>query len=499
MKLLWHGHSCFAVETGGYTVVFDPYADGSVPGYAPLQLAADAVYCSHDHRDHNAREAVTLSGRTCPVCVETIGCFHDEKRGRLRGRNTIHILSAEGMRIVHLGDLGERLKGAELEALRGADVLLVPVGGTFTINAAAAKALIDDIAPRIVVPMHYRWDGHGYDSLSELDAFTSLCGNVIEYSGNALELNADTPAQTAVLHYMPMRKYYGIDVGGTTVKLGLFTEEGLLQKWEIPTDITEGGRNILRDIVNALPGEAAAACIGVPGAVLPDGTVNRCVNLGWGVCRPADEFTALTGIPCRMCNDANAAAVGEQWRGGGEGFASILLVALGTGIGAGVVYENKLLAGAHGAAGEVGHICVNPEEKDACGCGHRGCLEQYASATGISRLAFKAGLGELSAKDVFDRAKEGNETALKVVDTACDYLGRGIAAACAVFDPEAVVIGGGVSLAGEFLRLRVETAFQKYAFHACSETELRLAALGGEAGMYGNARLAMLLSQSPGE
>lgn len=291
---------------------------------------------------------------------------------------------------------------------------------------------------------------------------------------------------------MAMGKYYGIDVGGTTVKLGLFDENGLLDKWEIPTDTADGGRNILPDIVRSLPGPADGACIGVPGAVLPDGTVNRCVNLGWGMCRPGDEFTALTGIPCRMANDANAAAVGEQWRGGGAGFASVLLITLGTGVGAGVVYDNGLVAGAHGAAGEIGHICVRPEETAACGCGNHGCLEQYASATGIARMAEQAGLGRLEAKDVFDRAKAGDPTALAVVGQACDLLGRGIAAACTVIDPEAVVLGGGVSRAGEFLRVRAEAAFRKYAFHACRDTKIRLATLGGEAGIYGNARLAML-------
>ncbi len=293
-----------------------------------------------------------------------------------------------------------------------------------------------------------------------------------------------------------MGKYYGIDIGGTTVKLGLFSETALLQKWEIPTDISEDGKHILSDIIRSLPGDADGAAIGVPGAVLPDGTVNRCVNLGWGVCRPGDEFTALTGIPCRMCNDANAAAIGEHWLGGGAGFSSILLITLGTGVGAGVIYNNSLLSGSHGAGGEIGHICVEPEEEDVCGCGNHGCLEQYCSATGITRLAEKAGLGPMSSKDVFELAGRGNDTALAVVDQACDLLGRGMAAACTVIDPEAIVIGGGVSLAGEFLRIRAEAAFHKYAFHACRGTEIRLATLGGDAGIYGNARLAMLPFQS---
>ena len=294
-----------------------------------------------------------------------------------------------------------------------------------------------------------------------------------------------------------MRRFYGIDVGGTTVKLGLFDEEGLLEKWELPTDISDNGKNIIGDIVRSLPGPADGASIGVPGAVLQDGTVNRCVNLGWGVCKPGDEFTALTGIPCRVVNDANAAAIGEQWRGGGAGYKSVLLVALGTGVGAGFVRSDRLLSGEHGAGGEIGHICVDPTEAETCGCGNHGCLEQYCSATGISRLAALGGLGHITAKELFDRAKEGEEAALSVADRTCDLLGRGIAAACCILDPEAVVIGGGVSRAGEFLRLRVDAAFRKYAFHACRETKICLAALGGEAGIYGNARLAMLISPAP--
>lgn len=290
-----------------------------------------------------------------------------------------------------------------------------------------------------------------------------------------------------------MRKFYGIDVGGTTVKLGLFSETELLEKWEIPTDHTNSGANIVRDIARSLRGPADGAAIGVPGAVLRDGTVNRCVNLGWGVCRPGDEFTALTGIPCRMANDANIAAMGEQWQGGGEGFASILLVTLGTGVGGGLIHHGHIITGAHGAAAEIGHICVEPTEAETCGCGNRGCLEQYCSATGISRLAKRAGLGDITAKDVFDRAAAGDADALAVADLACDYLGRGIAACCAVIDPEAVVLGGGVSKAGEFLRVRVEEAFRKYAFHACRETQIRLATLGNDAGIFGAARLAMRL------
>ena len=201
MKLQWHGHSCFQVFSGEHSVVFDPYEDGSIPGCGPLRLTADAVFCSHDHHDHNARSVVALTGRSCPVKVETISCFHDDKLGILRGKNTIHILSAEGIRVAHLGDIGHMLSGKKLEALKGVDVLLVPVGGFFTIDAATAKGLADAVGARVVIPMHYRLGGMGFDKIAELKDYTALCDNVQYYDCDTFDLTEDTPAQTAVLTY----------------------------------------------------------------------------------------------------------------------------------------------------------------------------------------------------------------------------------------------------------------------------------------------------------
>ena len=200
MKLVWHGHSCFSVVTDAGTVVLDPYEDGAVPGLPPLRLTADRVLCSHDHHDHNARGNVSLSGRDCGVAVETVPCFHDEKRGALRGTNTIHILSAEGLRIAHLGDLGHVLSGEALEKLRGVDALLLPVGGYYTVDPPTAKRIADDVGARVVIPMHYRRGSMGYDVIAELAAFTSLCDNVTEYDSDTLVLTGDTPAQTAILN-----------------------------------------------------------------------------------------------------------------------------------------------------------------------------------------------------------------------------------------------------------------------------------------------------------
>lgn len=201
MVLKWHGHSCFSVETGGGTAVYDPYEDGSVPGCGPVRLTADAVFCSHDHHDHNARDLISLTGREFTARVEAFPCYHDEVRGLKRGKNTAHVLTADGLRVAHLGDLGHMPKGKLLDALLGADALLIPVGGYYTIDPATAKRVIDAVRPRVVIPMHYRLGGMGFPVIAELGDFTALCENVIEYDTNTLDLTADTPAQTAVLRY----------------------------------------------------------------------------------------------------------------------------------------------------------------------------------------------------------------------------------------------------------------------------------------------------------
>lgn len=199
MKLIWHGHSCFTLETGQGTVVFDPYADGSVPGLPPLDLQADLVLCSHEHSDHNARNTVHLSGKAPSFQVERLDTFHDPEKGALRGPNTIHIISADGLRVAHMGDLGCALTSAQLEQLQGLDAVLLPVGGYYTIDAAQAAEIARQLKARVVVPMHYRGNGFGYDVIAPLDAFLALRGDVVHYPGPALTLEADMPIQTAVL------------------------------------------------------------------------------------------------------------------------------------------------------------------------------------------------------------------------------------------------------------------------------------------------------------
>ncbi len=300
-----------------------------------------------------------------------------------------------------------------------------------------------------------------------------------------------------------MRYGFGVDVGGTTVKIGLFDEHGtLLEKREIPTRTEHGGAAILPDIAQSLQSfeikkeDLLGIGIGVPGPVNDEGVVNRCVNLNWGVFNLHEALGALTGLPVKAGNDANCAALGEYWKGGGMGSRSTVFVTLGTGVGGGIVIDGKILGGAHGVGGEIGHITVSAPDKYPCTCGKRGCVEQYASATGILRMAKEAlreskeesslrSVEKLTCKDVFNGAKAGDPLAVSVLEKVFDYLGEALASACCVCDPERIVLGGGVSKAGEYLLRGTERHFQEHMFHACKGTEFSLAALGNDAGMYG--------------
>ena len=310
-----------------------------------------------------------------------------------------------------------------------------------------------------------------------------------------------------------MSKYcFGVDVGGTTVKLGLFDLEGNVQdKWEIITRTEENGKNILPDVAksvldkmaekNIAKDEVAGIGIGVPGPVNDKGVVLKAVNLGWGIMDVKEILGGLTGLAVQAGNDANVAALGEMWRGGGQGFENMVLVTLGTGVGGGVILGGKILTGATGAAGEIGHIHIEDKEGDACGCGNHGCLEQYASATGISRLARKKMEHEtratiltkedLSAKAVFDAVKEGDEVAIEVATEMGNYLGHAMADMAAVLDPAVFVIGGGVSKAGEVLLSFIEKPFMEKAFFANKNVKFKLATLGNDAGICGAAKLVL--------
>lgn len=202
MELRWHGHACFSLTCQNFTVVFDPYEDNYVPGFAPLDLEADLVLCSHQHNDHNAAHLVRpRSGGKNPFHITTIDTFHDPEGGALRGTNTIHILEAGGLRLAHFGDIGCPLTPQQREVLSGLDAALIPVGGFYTIGPQEAKALMREISPKITVPMHYRMGDVGLPAVAELDNFLALVGNYVYHPGNSLTINAGTEPQIAVLTY----------------------------------------------------------------------------------------------------------------------------------------------------------------------------------------------------------------------------------------------------------------------------------------------------------
>ncbi len=311
-----------------------------------------------------------------------------------------------------------------------------------------------------------------------------------------------------------MAKYlFGVDIGGTTVKLGLFSESAeLLDKWEITTRTTGGGKNILGDIAEAVADKMAEKQIntedvlgigmGVPGPVKEDGTVLRCANLGWGVFNCAEELSKLTGFPVKAGNDANIAALGEMWQGGGKGYDNVVMVTLGTGVGGGIIIGGHMLYGTNGAGGEIGHITMNEAETETCGCGRKGCLEQYTSARGIVRLANNAinntdrpsslrNVPYISAKEIFDAAKNGDDLAMELVEEHGRILGRALSKIACVVDPDIFVIGGGVSRAGTIITDTTEKYFKEFAFHACKNTKFALAELGNDAGIYGGAYLIL--------
>jgi len=306
---------------------------------------------------------------------------------------------------------------------------------------------------------------------------------------------------------------FGVDIGGTTVKIGLFDKEGcVLDKWEIPTVKDNEGTSILPDVAQSLldkmkekgieKEDIMGIGVGAPGAVNSEGTiVGGAVNLGWKPFNIPRALSAYIDVPVKAVNDANAAAFGEMWQGGGKGYDNMVAVTLGTGVGGGIITDGRIWTGAAGGGGEIGHIHINDEETESCGCKNKGCLEQYASATGIARLAKRRLAkddapsvlreGSISAKTVFDAVKAGDRVAIEIAEEFGMYLGKGLANVANVVNPEIFVIGGGVSKAGEILLTFVEPEFQKYAFSACRNAKFALAKLGNDAGIYGAAGLVL--------
>lgn len=306
---------------------------------------------------------------------------------------------------------------------------------------------------------------------------------------------------------------FGIDVGGTTVKCGLFQTDGtLVEKWEIPTRKENKGEHILPDVAETIQNkisekgidktQVVGVGVGIPGPINAQGEAACAVNLYWGFKPVARELSELTGLPAKAGNDANVAALGEAWKGAAAGSQNVIMVTLGTGVGGGIISDGRIVAGAHGAGGEIGHANICHDEEEACNCGNSGCLEQYASATGIVRLAKKA-LAESSeesalrnkenieAKDVLDAFKAGDALAVRVMDEVGEKLGGALGIFAAVVDPDAIVIGGGVSKAGQPLIDLIEKHYKKYAFSLCKDTPIVIASLGNDAGIYGAAKMVL--------
>lgn len=306
---------------------------------------------------------------------------------------------------------------------------------------------------------------------------------------------------------------FGIDVGGTTIKCGLFLTDGtLIDKWEIPTNRENKGESILSDVaatINAKieerkidKADVAGVGIGIPGPVNDKGEAACAVNLYWGFKAVAKELGELTGLNAKAGNDANVAALGEAWKGAAEGASDVVMVTLGTGVGGGIIVDGRIISGRNGAAGEIGHMNVNHGELQVCNCGNRGCLEQYASATGIVRVAKSElefsteesvlrHIENLTAKDVLDAFKDGDAVAEAIMEKVGDYLGGALANVACVVDPETIVLGGGVSRAGQPLVDCIQKYYIKHAFPPSKGTSIVIAKLGNDAGIYGAACMVL--------
>lgn len=313
-----------------------------------------------------------------------------------------------------------------------------------------------------------------------------------------------------------MKYCFGIDIGGTAVKIGLFSGQGeMLARWEIPTRKGDKPDGLLADIKAALDGclaergirreDVLGSGITAPGPVTEDGILHGTVNIGWGDVALGAEAERILGLgKVRIGNDARVAALGEYAYGAGKGAKSMLMITLGTGVGGGVIQDGHILTGYHGVAGEVGHMTVDPYETASCTCGKKGCLEQYASATGMVRVAEKflaewdgdsllRGKDRITAKDLWECAKAGDRAAGEITDFVCNRLGIALANAAYLVDPEMFVIGGGVSAAGEFLLEKTERAFRANVFPHSRDKKFALARLGNDAGIQGAAALLLEL------
>lgn len=312
-----------------------------------------------------------------------------------------------------------------------------------------------------------------------------------------------------------MKEYYfGVDVGGTTVKMGLYSEKaGWIKKWEIPTRTENGGVHVLDDIAAAVyaaqqefdldNARTAGIGIGVPGPVLKKSIVNGCVNVGWDVVNVAEELGRRTGLPVYVENDANIAALGEQWKGAGKEYQNVALLTLGTGVGGGIILDGKIVSGFQGGGGEVGHLPVVYDADHDCNCGKSDCVELAGSATGVLSYAKKLlseteqpsamrEMEELTAKDVCDCCAAGDALAQQCIDHAAEALGTALACIGCIVNPEAFLFGGGMAAAGDVLLAPIRRVYDAKVFPPLRGTPILQATLGNEAGITGAVRLVQI-------
>lgn len=311
-----------------------------------------------------------------------------------------------------------------------------------------------------------------------------------------------------------MKPYaFGVDLGGNAIKIGLFQTTGnLVEKWTIPTRLEDHGSHLLSDVVDAIRAKMEERSLtwdvvegvgmGVPGPVDQDGTVMRCVNLGWDILNVPKAVQELEPAieKLKVANDVNAATLGEMWQGGAQWNNSAVMVTLGVGVGSGIVVDNKVFVGSTGAAGEIGHMCVNPKETERCTCGNYGCLEQYCSDTGLVHIA-KMVLeelpeapsmlreGEITPETICQAAKKGDIAASEVMERFGQLMGQALTAVACTVNPQVFVIGGQMAQAGMVILKPIEAYFRRYAFHAFRNTPFVLAELGEDAGIYGSVRM----------
>ncbi|VUX18533.1 Glucokinase [Streptococcus pasteurianus] len=313
------------------------------------------------------------------------------------------------------------------------------------------------------------------------------------------------------------KQIIGIDLGGTSSVLAFITDKGdIAEKWDIPTNIEDGGSHIVPDIIESIRGKMVdlglsdsdfiGIGMGSPGKVdAEEGTVIGAYNLNWSEPQEIEKaFKESFSLPFYIGNDANVAALGEQWKGAGQSSRDVVMFTIGTGVGGGIVTNGQLVTGFGGAAGEIGHLTVQLEESYSCTCGKIGCLEAVASATGIVKLAQNTlatsevssvlrDIEELSSKEIFDAAKKGDGLATEIVDKFCQYLGLAVSHVANTLSPRFIVVGGGVSAAGEFLREKITKFAYDYTFpQILTQTEIVLARACNDAGVIGAAQLVNL-------